>query len=71
MKSRLLAVIVECGMVAACVSPSATLSDSSGHTMQCSASGFGLITGEMAKSRFNACVAQAKNNGYKINDVRN
>ncbi len=39
-------------MLAGCVSPHAVMVNSSGEEIECSAKGFGLITGEMAQKRF-------------------
>jgi hypothetical protein len=69
-KIRLIAILFLSSTLSACVSPSATLSNSTGQTMKCSAFGFGLITGEMAKSRFNNCVENAQSKGYKLDAVR-
>lgn len=55
--------------IAGCVSPVVNLSKGD-QMIECSSFGFGLITGEMAKSRVNKCVDEAQEKGYRIDKVR-
>ncbi|WP_175950767.1 hypothetical protein [Burkholderia sp. BCC0405] len=60
-----------CAMLGACVSPTATLSNSSGQKIVCSSAGFGLITGMLAKTQYNNCVEAAEKAGYRIESSKN
>tara|TARA_R110002126_G_scaffold31941_1_gene102095 strand:+ start:201 stop:422 length:222 start_codon:yes stop_codon:yes gene_type:complete len=57
-------------ILAGCVSPHAIMVNSAGEEIECSAKGFGLITGEMAENRFDKCMAEAKASGYRETKVR-
>lgn len=53
-----------------CATYKTTLTDAQGRTMACEASGkSGLLTGYYLKSGFDACVADAKAQGFKSTEV--
>ena len=58
----LLAVCVLSG----CVSPRAVLVNDRGDRITCAATSAGIVGSLVAQSRFDACVAEAKEKGYRI-----
>ena len=66
--NRLVFFLVVPVLVAGCVTPSGSLVNSSGQRVDCRAAGFGIISGTMAKNRYEECVSRAQMNGYVMSD---
>ena len=64
MTSRLVLVLT-CALWG-CVSPRAVLVDDKGEHVICAATSAGIIGSIVAQSRFDGCVAEAKEKGYRI-----
>ena len=55
--------------LSACVNPRAILVNKDGDAVQCSATGFGLLTGVMANNRYQQCVSDAQMRGFKFKEA--
>jgi len=62
--SRLL--LLSACVLSGCVSPRAVLVNDKGDRITCAASSAGIIGSIVAQGRFDACVAEAKEKGYRI-----
>jgi uncharacterized protein YcfL len=63
---RIIIVILAVLSTVSCVSKQATLVNDQGQEVVCDASGFGIISGTMAKNEFNRCVSDAQTKGFKV-----
>ncbi|USH03648.1 hypothetical protein K6Q96_06540 [Grimontia kaedaensis] len=61
---RSLIIVCMLGIVSGCTSYSTTLANEKGHTTDCHASGFGLISSMVAKSSYDECVKNAHARGF-------
>jgi hypothetical protein len=52
--------------LAGCASPRAVLVNDRGEHLTCAATSAGLIGSMVAQGRYDSCVAEAKNHGYRI-----
>ena len=49
-----------------CTTPRAVLVNDKGEYLTCAATGAGIISGMVAQSRFDDCMADAKAKGYRV-----
>lgn len=49
-----------------CASPRAVLINPQGERLTCARNGVGIIASIVAQARFDSCVAEAKEQGYKV-----
>ena len=65
MKARCVALAAAAACVG-CASPRAVLVNDQGQHLTCAATSVGIIGSVVAQSRFDSCVADAKQKGYRI-----
>ena len=65
MMSRLLVLLSICTL-SGCIAPRAVLVNDKGEYLTCAASAAGIVGGIVAQSRFDSCVSEAKEKGYRI-----
>jgi hypothetical protein len=63
---RRIALLAACAALAGCAHPRAVMVNEKGEYLTCAASSAGIIGSAIAQSRYDSCVAEAKEKGYRI-----
>lgn len=59
-------IILSCLMLSSCTTPRAVFVRSDGEYITCASTGIGIISSILAERRFASCVADAKAQGYRM-----